>query len=340
MKRASSPFALLLAICIATFGAGAAFAAGVEPGKATPVQREQAQQRFLKGKTLFAQKKYDPALAEFRASIEIVESPNTRLYAARCLREMGKLVDAYVEFGRTAVEANELSPEDPRYKKAGESATAERSELAAKLGFVTIGLEHATDETKLTVAGEEVKRAGWSEPLPVMPGTTAIVVETPGKPKVEKTITVEAGATASLSIDVDEGATPAAPTTIATTTTTATDATTTEGRSGLRPYAYVAGAIGAVGLVTFVVAGAMANHVYSDLSDACGGGACPPSRSDDVARGKRDQTIANVGLVVSIVGFAAGVTLFVISAPKKKDGEGASAAVSITPSGLRLAGAF
>src|SRR5262249_21126891 len=157
------------------------------------------------GRTFFTKKKWQQALDEFRASFEIVHSPNTELYIARTLREMGKYVEAYVEFGRTEVAANELAGQDPRYKKAGASATAERTELAKKLGFVTITVKNATADSKLYVAGEEVKRAGWDTPAPVSPGTTEIVVETPGRESVKKSVTLDAGATSSLDIDVNEG---------------------------------------------------------------------------------------------------------------------------------------
>ena len=327
--------ALALALALAPLPAGAV---GIEPAKATPLQREQAQNRFMKGKTFFAQKKYAPALDEFRASMEIVESPNTRLFVARCLREEGKLVEAYVEFGRTEVEANELSAEDPRYKKAGESATTERKAMASRLGFVTVRVSHATGESKMLVGGEELRRAGWDEPVPVMPGTTEIVVDTPGKASVRKTVTVSAGGTATLDIDALEGSAPevttAPPPPPPPAPAPAPD-------HGLRPYAYVAGAVGVVGLITFVVAGSKSNSIYDDLKSSCNG-PCPPSRADDVASGKRWQTIANVGLVVGVIGAATGVTLFVIGKPKGDVAATgtATATVALSPTGVWLNGQF
>src|ERR1700744_5476021 len=71
----------------------AARADGVLPAQASPVQREQAQSRFVRGKDLLARNRYDDALAEFRASLDIVSSPNTRLEIARCLVATGKLVE-------------------------------------------------------------------------------------------------------------------------------------------------------------------------------------------------------------------------------------------------------
>ena len=110
---------------------------------ATPVQREQAQARFARGKEFIAKKDFDAALAEFRASHEIVASPNTRLEIARCLRAAGKLVAAYAELGRTAVEAKELLAQDNRYQRAYDTATTERSEIEPQLGFVTLTIQNA-----------------------------------------------------------------------------------------------------------------------------------------------------------------------------------------------------
>ena len=70
-------------VCAALLASSIAWADPVAPGQATAVQREQANARFLRGKQLFSDKSYDAALVEFRASADIVASPNARLYIAR-----------------------------------------------------------------------------------------------------------------------------------------------------------------------------------------------------------------------------------------------------------------
>ena len=72
---------------------------------------------FLRGKDFLGKKDYEHALAEFRASHDIVASPNTRLEIARCLRAMGKVVEAYAELGRTTVESKEMVAQDNRYRR-------------------------------------------------------------------------------------------------------------------------------------------------------------------------------------------------------------------------------
>jgi hypothetical protein len=334
LRRSSILVATALALSIA--GGGVAHAAGVEPAKATPVQREQAQSRFLKGRDLYNAKKYDAALAELNASLDIVASPNTRLYVGRCLRELGRTVAAYAELGRAAVEAKELLRDDARYEKAAQAANDERAALAPKLGFVEVRVTHATPETTLKVASDAVRRGGWEEPVPVVPGTSTIVVETPGHAAIQQQIVVAAGEHKSVEID----AAPAGSADVSATTAPPTDAPS-DTASKLRPVMYVTAGLAVVGLATFVIAGAMANGTYSDLEKACGTGPCPPGHDSDISAGKTQQTFANVGLVVFAVAAAATVTLFFVTAPPKASSPAAaSARVTAGPSFVGLQGVF
>lgn len=328
---------LLIAASLAL--ASPAYAAAVAPGQATPVQREQAQSRFLRGKDRYGKGKYEEALAEFQASLEIVASPNTRLYVARCHEKLGRLVAAYVEFGRTEVEAKELSRDDPRYTRAGESAHEEREALASKLGFAEITITNAEPSTTLKVAGDEIRRAGWTEPVPMMPGSTEIVVETPGRPPITRTVEVNAGEKKAVAIDAAEGAAVASaePEPAVVVETPKSD------KEKLRIAAYVAGGVAVVGLGMFTIFGLSSNSTYSDLEQACGTGPCPPGHEDDISTGRTQQTLANVGLGVALVGAAAGATLFVLSMPRSDKGTNATtttARVTAGPSFVGLKGTF
>jgi hypothetical protein len=318
-----------------------ALAAPVAPESATPVQREQASARFKAGKDLMDQGKFPEALQQLRESLDIVASPTTRLLVARCLVKMGKLVEGYAELGRTIVEGKELAASDPRYEKAAQSATDERTELEKQIGLVTINVSHATDDTTLTVAGEQLRRGAWGEPAPVMPGTTAIVLTVPGHKPLEASVTMVAGQTKSVDLD----ASTAAPLSSSATpqpepTPTPETPSPSSGNHGLRTWAYVAGGVGAAGLLSFAIFGALASSKYNDLKNACGNAPCPPSRADDISTGKTDQTIANVSLALGIVGVAAGATLFVISIPKKNDAPAPQTSLVVGPGSLGLRGTF
>ncbi len=325
---------LLLRTAVAALALAAArpaFADGVLPAQASAVQREQAQARFLRAKDLLAKAQYAGALDEFRASHDIVASPNTRLEIARCLQAMGRLVDAYAELGRTAVEAKELRTEDNRYDRALDAATAERAELQPKLGFVALALQNAADGTRVVVGGEELRRAAWGEPAPVLAGATEIVVSTPGHADVTRDLDVPAGTTASITLDAASGATGgAAPDAIASD-----HAAPARAGPPLRTYAYVAGGVGLAGFATLAIFGALAHSSYDDLQAACGGAPCPASKSGEISSGRTQESVANVGLVVGLVGVAAGATLFVLSLRHAQAGPSAALVVGPAWAGVR-----
>jgi hypothetical protein len=331
--------ATLLTTCLGVALSAPAWAGSVTPGQATPVQREQAQSRFQRGKDLYAAKKYDEALVEFRGSSDIVASPNARLYEARCLRELGRLVEAYVEFGRASVEAREHLVEDPRYAKTAEAAAAERDAIAPQIGFVNVHVERADETSRLKVGSDEIRRGGWSEPIPVKPGQTEIVLETPSKKPLRQTVTVAAGEKKAVSFDAGS-AEPEAPAPTVTEPTVAVDTSAKSDRTKLRPWAFVAGGVGAAGLVTFAIFGAMSSSTFDDLKSACGNGPCPANRQNDIDKGRTQQTVANVGLVIGVLGVAAGATLFVLSIPPKEKKTEARAALVVGPQWLGVEGTF
>ena len=169
-------------------------------------------------------------------------------------------------------------------------------------------------------------------------------MNTPGRSEYRRDIVVEAGSTQTLTIDskpprsMDSavGSEPEPPKPAPKPTQSAVRVGP---ESSMRTWAYVAGGVGAVGLVTFGVFGLMHNSSYSTLEDDCPNGRCPPGRNDDIEAGRRYQLIANVGLGVGIVGIGAGATLFVLSA-KKPTGEQARTAVRFTPGAVSVEGRF
>ena len=338
MKRT---FVSSLVLCSVLFSVPA-LAAGVDPANATPVQREQAQAHFLKGKASYDKNDWAGALEEFRASLEIVASPNARLYVARTLREMGRLVEAYAEFGRTAAEAKEKEREDGRYGKAAEAALAERSSIAPQIGFVQLNIKNATDATTVTVAGSPLIRAGWSDPVPVKPGEVEVEVVTPGVLPIRKTLKMAAGQKTPLDIDAGIGGTgdasnpntPLAP--VKEQPTTNSHA----GKGWMLPVAIAGGGVGVVGFAIFIGAGVASQNTYNDLKKQCGTSPCPPSLAGEVSSGKTQQAVANTGLVIGLVGLAVGATFLTLWMLPSKSQSQASASLVIGPSSLGLVGTF
>jgi hypothetical protein len=322
--------------------AAPAHADGVVPSEATPAQREQAQTRFARGKELFAKRSFEEARAEFSASHDIVASPNARLQMGRCLRAMGKFVAAYAEFARTVAEAKELGASDNRYKPASDAAALERGELEPLVGFVSLTISNPTDATRVTVGGEEIRRSAWGDPAPAS-GPTEVVVETPGHAPVTASVTLAQGGKTSVTIDAQSGALLAEPTSPSAEPPPApapepmSPPPPPPAASPLRTWAYVAGGVGVGGLATFAVFGLLARSTYNDLQNQCGGPCAPDKdKTGEIASGKTQQTVANIGLAVGVLGAGVGATLFVLSRPKT--GQAPGVAVVAAPAWIGVQG--
>ena len=83
----------------------AVWLAAPTPASAQLSAAAEAQLRFSRGRQRFVAHDFAPALEEFRASRSLVNSPNTQLYIARCLRGLGRNAEALGEFQRAAAEA-------------------------------------------------------------------------------------------------------------------------------------------------------------------------------------------------------------------------------------------
>jgi hypothetical protein len=292
--------------------------------------REVARTKFARGNDLFDEGRFDDALAEFRSSYEIFASPNSRLMIARALVALGRRAEAYVELGKVIEEA--AAGGDP-YARAGETAEAEREALEPEIGRVKVTLSGAPEGTVVRRVGGEHAIPDPSAPIVVDPGDHRFVARAPDGREAEATVTVAPGATAEAHIDLEPPAPDVEPEPVAVTID--------EARAvPLRTWSYVAGGVGAAGLITFGVFGAMTTSRFSSLQRACPGGQCPPDKQSDIDAGRTFQTVANVGLVVGVVGVAAGATLFVLSLPGHEETGGRELQLAAGRGSVRLRGSF
>ncbi len=356
----------LLPLCFAsiTLAPSLAFAAGADPTTATAQQKFVAQSHFNRARGALTLKNFPLALDEFRASYDVVASPNTRFSIARCLRDMNRLPEAYVEFGKTDAEATAAAAGDPRYTQTAEAAKKEQDAVAAQIGLVTVTIANADADATLTVGGAAVDRALWAQAVPVTPGAIDVVVTSGGKEISKQSVTVAAGEKKAIAIDAKPVVAPVVKPVVppvagaatpphdddddnpwekqkkaAAAATLAPAIQDPNPHANLRTYAYIAGGVGAVGLATFAIFGLLEKSTHSSLESECPNHVCPSSDYGDVSTGKTQQTVANVGLIVGAVGLAAGATLFVLSLPKSSSSS-TSASIVVTPSFIGLRGSL
>jgi hypothetical protein len=325
-------------------------AAGSDPTTATPPQKQEAQDHFSKAHDLFERKQFSQALDEARASWGVVASPNARILMARCLRESGRLAEAYREYSATIDDANALATKEARYADTAKAAKDERTAVEPAIAMLTVQVDYATDDTRVIVAGQPLARDAWSTAQPENPGTLDIVVEVGGKEVARQAPSVAAGDKKTVHFDAHLTPAAVAPAPLDKSDEPDLDKeakaevapTPPRAGNGLRTSAYVVGGVGAAGLLVFGIFGAMDDSTFSGLQNACLHNACPPSKSSDISTGKTQQLVANIGLGVGIAGVAAGATLFVISLRAKSSASKSDATTSlvVSPSFIGLRGAL
>jgi hypothetical protein len=322
-----------LAVAIA-FAPAVAAAQGAAP---TAADAKSATLHFERGVTFFKAQKFGDALAEFRASYAALPSPNSHLYVARCLAQSGDLSAAFDEFATVVAEAETRALGEAKYAPTRDTARLERDELAEKIALVSFTITGAAPGATLDVAGRRVAPSEWSKARPFKPGTVEIVVRDPSGAATTRSVQLAAGQRGAVSIDVSAAA-PAQTAAPVAAPPPPPKSDAASSRTWMRPAAFVAGGVGAAGLVMFAVGGAIANGTYSKLKSECGG-PCPADRASDVSAGKTEQTVANVGLALGVVGVAAGVTLFVL-APRSTEPARPSTALVLGPSWSGVTGTF
>ena len=108
----------------------------------------------------------------------------------------------------------------------------------------------------------------------------------------------------------------------------------------LRIGAIAAAGVGVVGMVLFAVQGSASNATYDDLKEKCNGGPCPQEFAADIDKGRTQQTVANIGLGLGIVGLGAGAALFVLSMTKKPDTTQPQTTWLVGPGSVGVRGTF
>src|SRR5262245_28732695 len=145
-------------------------------GDAQSDQRAGAQKTYEAGTKLYDSKHYEEALAAFRASYQIVASPNSRLMIARCIRDLGRNAEAYREYEAVVAEA---SSKGDKYKGSAAAATEERDELRPKVALLTIRVADAPPEFTVKVGQGMVAKGEIGTALAFDAGPTVVTAEAP-----------------------------------------------------------------------------------------------------------------------------------------------------------------
>jgi hypothetical protein len=101
---------------------------------APPAVTRAAQDLYTAGRESYHAALYGRALEEFERSLALASSPNTRLYIARSLRELGRWSEAAEQYRATVREAEEKGA---RYAATREAGQVELRDVEARLARAT-----------------------------------------------------------------------------------------------------------------------------------------------------------------------------------------------------------
>lgn len=277
-----------------------------------------AQLRFEEGRRLFQSGDVEAALEQFRGALQIHPSPNSRYYIARCLHELGRLGEAVAEYLLTVNEATDRAASDPRFGDTAELARGHLEELRGRVGWLTINVDSAPPDLRLTIDERQIPMHALGTSMPVTPGHIDIRIEAEGFLPASERIELAVGERRTVDLNLqrsrDEDAVGA-----------------DEGgeQSSSRPVGYMVTSgvtFGLAGTSATVLAvfGALALQTFNHLESDCGGMSCPDDEQHwaDWNEGRRYQLIANVALGVGAASLVAGVAFLVVSLRLRSEGRG------------------
>ena len=292
-----------------------------------------AEAKFNSGLRLFKAGKMADALPIFREVVEGNGSPNARLYVGHCLQQLGKYVEAHKAF--TAVVKQTTQRADTKYEQTREAALAQLGLLEPRVAKVVVSVVDVPSGLAVTLDGAPVEEKDLGSPIVVEPGAHHIEGSAAQMTPVTRDVNVEAGESKTTILTFKKSETSPAP--AATTETTAVKVETpSSGKFPMRTAGFIAGGVGVAGLAVFTIAGLSAKSTFNRMSETCGAAGCAdPGQISEIDKGRSQQTLANVGLAVGIVGLAAGATLVILSRNQNSD-PAATVAVSGLPGGGAL----
>lgn len=341
--------------------AGHALADGVSPEQADADERSRAQTAYTSGVEHYEAKRFAQAAKAFAASLEIVSSPNARLMYARALREAGDTNAAFEQMAQTRRDAAHLAERIPKYASTAESAEAELKDLRARVASISIELTGGT-ALEVWVGQRKVPQTLWRG-VAVQPGLVHVVARLPGGRRAWRPVEVKLGEAKTVALDLstaEAGPASIVPWETSGRAAAGAESATPDGSEApppdspvdprgdappYREFSYIAAGVAGVGLITFAVAGLMSQSTHSELESDCqDNGACPTGSASLIDRGKREQTIANIGLGVGVIGLGAAAILYFMdqssaNAATKRVLRAASR-VTLTPGFVGYGGSF
>ena len=250
---------------------------------------------------------YETAAQKLDQAYGVVQVPTLALYTARAYEKVGRWVEAaeiYLEATRLDAKGSDAAAQE----RAKKEAVAAREALLPRIPRLVVEIEGAgPEEVAVTIDGALLPTPLLAAGRLLDPGEHRISGKR-GNEVVEKSITVEEGASATVALRFG-GASSAADSTNASTSAHPADDAASNGQ---RVAGWLAIGVGGASLVVGTISGISVLGMKGNLEDGdCLDRRCGPDEHDAVDRYNQMRTISTVGFVVGGVGIAAGTALLI-----------------------------
>jgi hypothetical protein len=248
----------------------------------------------------FDEGRFEAALAKFNAAAQLLPTPTLSVMSARCLAKLGRLTEASNRY-REAIDMP-LGPDAPQlFKDIKVDARKELDALAPRFARLEIAVGAGAAPVEVQLDGKPVPASSLGTRLPLDPGVHQIEIQRGAERRTEE-VNLHEGESRRIEASPPTPPPPPAP----------GDPGATQ-----RTLGFIGLGVGGAGLVAFGVAGSLALVKNGELADACDmKRQCPHGAADTLATYNTLRTISTAGIIVGVVGVAAG-SLLVALAPKQ-----------------------
>ena len=261
-----------------------------------PRDRAAADALFQSARAEFDRGEFASACEKFAESHRLDPAPGTLLNLALCHEKTGRIASAWEGFRQVA---------DMLHDERVDFARSRSSSLEGRLPWLTLHLpKEAIDGVRVFRDGIELGSASLGIPLPVDPGSHAIVVEAPGRLRSSRTISIDEAQRQELTLQLGPDQPVSTP-----TLPERPEPAPAPPPSHDKTWAWVAGGIGVAGVATSLATGALAISSKRTLDAHCIDRRCDDQGLDAASAGRTYATISTVSGIVGVVGLGVGTYL-------------------------------
>jgi len=281
--------------------------------------------------------RWDMALRKLTEADAMLPATTLRLYAARSLAALGRLVEAERRY-RSAAELTVPAYGNAVLVRAQNEAARERAALLLEIPTLTIDVEGAAEVRSVRLDDRTVSFSESAAPYLLDPGPHQVEITVANGAQSSRQIVLARRDRRRETFTFSSVDAAALPRTTAEDAEDATPRDATEGdedRTTQRTLGFVSLGVGGAGLALWGIAGGLAIAEASD--NGCEGAACPvPDGELGGARGLR--TASTIGFFTG-AGFAALGAVLVFTAPSREP-DRTEVRATIRPGGLFAEGSF